>query len=345
MGASQSEPAQLGPDLLQVECATRQGVSGVYRKWSDVRVDIPIRKKSGDRLGVTVNLEGTLRAVEEDSVAAQHGLAKHIGQTVVNKEVIDACLTMEELVLTMEEPVQAHNGLEVWAKGTFHLYSTREGKWMLTDSREGVDRNSGYAMTSAHGGTKLPHELAWLIFNRDSKCWCEEPSFAVFPYTAPDFRVGQLVEFRSELAATKWQPGIVTAVHPLPENEDNVAGYRQYGMLDTNVFSVQRQPCTRTHAHTHTHTHTDVKKGTEDDVSVFASCVRPHQAYAQAMPLARVTSGTSKPVTPATPALPVYVACGGCCCCCACVVSPALLWARCVVSLPTAPHLILLQGR
>eukprot|EP01061_Rhynchopus_euleeides_P019783 TRINITY_DN32467_c0_g1_i1.p1 TRINITY_DN32467_c0_g1~~TRINITY_DN32467_c0_g1_i1.p1 ORF type:complete len:328 (+),score=82.82 TRINITY_DN32467_c0_g1_i1:41-1024(+) len=252
MGITQSEPYGPTTDLLQLHCSARPEACGVYRRCGTDTTTLVISKGDSDLVGVTYNEEGVIRGVEPGSVGDTHGLTQHIGKRVMNKEALDASLGRKEVELCIQDLPWIQNGQYVWSHGSFHLYSTREGKWMLTDSKEGVEKNCGYAMTSAHGGVP-PHEAPfWMVYNRAKGSWVVDASFAVWEFGEALFAAGQLVEFKADVEAEGFSQGIIEKLHPLPAPAE-AGNYRQY--------SIRKQG------------------STADPVDVFATCVRSLEAY------------------------------------------------------------------
>ena len=240
MGLAQSEPLEEQPDFLQLHCTGKPAACGVYSRHGTGTSTVVVSKAKGDLLGVTYNEEGYIRLVEEGSVADKHGLKEHIGKKVLNRDCLDACVDGEKVELCLQDNPWLHNGQHVWSHGTYHLYSTREGKWMLTDSKEGVDKNCGYAMTSAHGGMALTEVPYWMTYVRAKANWEIDASIAVWPYASPLFAVGQLIEYKEKIEDQEFSQGIIGAVRATEGAEQAGAEFKQYGMY-LNPFFLKKK--------------------------------------------------------------------------------------------------------
>ena len=235
MGASGSTEGM--PAQLQVSCK-REEVCGIYRMRSSV-VEIAVKKTAQDELGISVDDADCIISVRENSPADKAGVSKHVGRKFLNRDEVE-CESSEKVKLRIEgTDILFHNKLPVWSNGNSHLYSTREGKWMLTDSEEGVTRSSGHSMTSQHCG-KSPDKLDWMV--AENKVWAVDSDFAVWELLPkPEFKVGQLVEFSRSVSSTneEYRPGLICSVKLPSEirgNETQYSMFQMYFIISYNVI-------------------------------------------------------------------------------------------------------------
>eukprot|EP01064_Diplonema_japonicum_P018042 TRINITY_DN2669_c2_g2_i1.p1 TRINITY_DN2669_c2_g2~~TRINITY_DN2669_c2_g2_i1.p1 ORF type:complete len:318 (+),score=50.55 TRINITY_DN2669_c2_g2_i1:64-1017(+) len=246
----QGSTKDIGAELVQVRCEGRPDLVGVYSKRGQEK-EILIFKSKGEKIGVQFNIDGVVRGVESGSPGDKAGLANCIGDTILNKEIIDLSLNDETVCLKLKEEDPSANYYPVWKKGNFHIYSTKEGKWMLTDSKEGITKSSGYAMTTLHSESPPTEIPEWHTYNRSKAQWEVDRSFAVWELTMPTFKIGQLVEFKPSVASQEdaYQPGIITATKT---PEEVMQGAHQYEIEIS---------------------------GTDTRLEVDSCCIRAHSAY------------------------------------------------------------------
>eukprot|EP01060_Flectonema_neradi_P018592 TRINITY_DN2545_c2_g1_i1.p1 TRINITY_DN2545_c2_g1~~TRINITY_DN2545_c2_g1_i1.p1 ORF type:complete len:256 (+),score=44.22 TRINITY_DN2545_c2_g1_i1:39-806(+) len=248
MGASGSTEGM--PSEIQV-CCKREEVCGVYRMVNNV-IEIELKKNKNEEsadLGISFDTNNCITSVRESTIAHKAGVSKHIGKKLLNRDEAESDINSIDKLRIESSDKMFSNKLPVWSNGNSYLYSTKEGKWMLTDSEEGIARSSGHAMTSQHCG-KPPNQLDWMV--AENKIWSVDKSFAVWELTPkPEFKVGQLVEFKPKISSTpdQYRPGLISAVRQPSELQGSDTQYE----IDINS---QRY-------------------------NVHASCIRAHSAYRQ----------------------------------------------------------------
>eukprot|EP01063_Lacrimia_lanifica_P029976 TRINITY_DN4685_c0_g1_i1.p1 TRINITY_DN4685_c0_g1~~TRINITY_DN4685_c0_g1_i1.p1 ORF type:complete len:269 (+),score=88.12 TRINITY_DN4685_c0_g1_i1:51-857(+) len=215
MGASGAKEAEL-PSTLQISCEGREDMSGVYMRWAGAMREVTVKRTAEHQSsGIEVGEDSTVTKVDGAAAAAGLTAADAKGAVVMNLDALKDFDAGKEdgadLTVQLLTPAKTHNGFPAWAKDQRHiLYSTAEGKWMLTDKgHAGMLKNTGFAMTSRHCEESPPHSMDWMLYSRDRKLWEASPAFAIWELKEPAFKEGQLVEYKTSQATEDWTAGIV----------------------------------------------------------------------------------------------------------------------------------------
>ncbi|KAJ9441539.1 hypothetical protein DIPPA_31121 [Diplonema papillatum] len=216
MGTTTSAPEDY-PERLQITCGGRPDACGIYDNMGAYD-EVIIEKGAADKVGLGFLRSGLVQNVVEGGLADKAGMKKHEGSRILNVEEVLQQMNTTALQLKIRAPSTLHNGTPVWKKDDFRLYSTKEGKFMLTDNREGVEKNTGYAMSSVHAGASPATLSSWMVYSRAKGLWCVDDTIAVWECKKPEFTVQQLVEYKPSVSSTEedYRPGII-AVARMPE--------------------------------------------------------------------------------------------------------------------------------
>eukprot|EP00756_Hemistasia_phaeocysticola_P053813 Hpha_TRINITY_DN29763_c0_g1::TRINITY_DN29763_c0_g1_i1::g.2710::m.2710 len=267
MGTTAGVPV---PETLQVVAACRPDLAGVYRVLGK-ETELVLDKEPDESLGLRICPPSCqVRAVLRGGPAQRAGGARFMGRTLTH---IDgnpvgesgpqpgAGAGQRQVTLRFAPEEATVNGMPVWAKAPkCRLYSTREGKWMITDAGDdGMRRNAGHLMTGLHGGL-LPGDpdpdtggpvQGWMTYIKEKGCWTQDTSVAVVEVGRPAFRLDQLVEARHEYESEEeFRNAYIKEVLPATALDE---GYlHQYGVRfeGTKPDSVTPLPaaCVRMHS-------------------------------------------------------------------------------------------------